>query len=110
MKRLLISALSAAALAVAGLSAAEPTYPFRDPALGFEARIDDLMARLTLDEKVAMMNYKSPAIERLGIPAYNWWNEGLHGVARTGEHVTSFPQAIGMAATFDSEGIRRVGE
>lgn len=110
MKRLLISALSAAALAVAGLSAAEPTYPFRDPALGFEARIDDLMARLILDEKVAMMNYKSTAIERLGIPAYNWWNEGLHGVARTGEHVTSFPQAIGLAATFDSEGIRRVGE
>lgn len=110
MKRLLITALSAAAIAVADLPASEPAYPFRNPELGFETRINDLMARLTLDEKVALMNYRSPEIERLGIPAYNWWNEGLHGVARTGEHVTSFPQAIGLAATFDSEGIRRVGE
>lgn len=110
MKRLLITALSAAAIAVADLPATEPALPFRNPELGFETRLDDLMARLTLDEKVALMNYRSPAIERLGIPAYNWWNEGLHGVARTGEHVTSFPQAIGMAATFDSEGVRRAGE
>jgi beta-glucosidase len=65
-----------------------------------ERRIDDLISRMTLEEKVSQLGNKSAAIPRLGVPAYNWWNEGLHGVARAG-YATVFPQAIGMAATFD---------
>lgn len=59
-----------------------------------------LVSQMTLEEKMSQMVYQSPAIERLGIPAYNWWNEALHGVARAGV-ATVFPQAIGLAATFD---------
>ncbi|MBO5088530.1 MAG: glycoside hydrolase family 3 protein, partial [Lachnospiraceae bacterium] len=62
----------------------------------------ELVSQMTVEEKISQMLYKSPAIERLGIPAYNWWNEALHGVARAGV-ATIFPQAIGMAATFDKE-------
>ena len=85
----------------------EYDFPFRDPSLSTEQRIDDLLGRLTLKEKASLMLYNSPAIARLGIPAYNWWNECLHGVARSGE-ATVFPQAIGMAATFDDELVFRV--
>ncbi len=84
-------------------------YPFQNPALPVDERIDDLIGRLTLKEKASLMLYNSPAIERLGIPAYNWWNECLHGVARAGE-ATVFPQAIGLAATFDDDLIFRVAD
>lgn len=82
-------------------------YPFRDINLSIDDRINDLIGRLTLEEKVSMMMYDSPPIKRLGIPRYNWWNESLHGVARAGR-ATVFPQAIGMGATFDDELIFRV--
>ena len=62
----------------------------------------ELVSKMTIAEKMSQLRYDSPEIARLGIPAYNWWNEGLHGVARAGT-ATSFPQAIGMAATFDEE-------
>lgn len=68
----------------------------------FEERARELVSKMTLAEKVSQMQYNSPAIERLGIPAYNWWNECLHGVARSGT-ATVFPQAIGMAASFNPE-------
>lgn len=84
------------------LNAQSPEYPFRDSNLPKEQRIDDLLGRLTLEEKIAMMQNSSKGVERLGIPDYNWWNEALHGVARAGV-ATVFPQAIGMAATFDPE-------
>ena len=61
-----------------------------------------LVSQMTIDEKISQMLYESPAIERLGIPEYNWWNEALHGVARAGV-ATVFPQAIGLAAAFDAE-------
>src|SRR5208282_3073195 len=61
---------------------------------------DDLISRMTLEEKIDQLGHIAPAIPRLRVPAYNWWNEGLHGVARAGI-ATVFPQAIGMAATFD---------
>jgi beta-glucosidase len=81
--------------------------PFRDPSLPIDARVHDLIGRLTLQEKVYQMLNSSPAIPRLNIPAYNWWSEALHGVARSGV-ATVFPQAIGMAATFDDSLIFQV--
>ncbi len=72
-------------------------------------RAEELVARMTVEEKATQLRYDSPAIPRLGVPAYNWWNEGLHGVARAGV-ATSFPQAIGMAASFDSGLLREMGE
>lgn len=68
----------------------------------FLERAKELVSKMTLEEKMAQMRYEAPAIERLGVPAYNWWNECLHGVARAGA-ATVFPQAIGMAASFDDE-------
>jgi len=76
--------------------------PFRDPSLPIAERVDDLVSRMTLQEKVEQMMQAAPAIPRLGVPAYNWWSEGLHGVANTG-YATVFPQAIGMAASFDPD-------
>lgn len=75
-------------------------FPFLNTALSMEARVDDLVSRMTLDEKISQMMNDAPAIERLGVPRYNWWSEGLHGVARAGL-ATVFPQAIGMGATWD---------
>lgn len=85
-------------------------YPFRDPGLPIEKRVNDLVSRLTLEEKVSQMLNSTPAIDRLGIPAYDWWNECLHGVARTPFNVTSYPQAIGMAATFDEDAMKKMGD
>lgn len=82
-------------------------YSFQNPELPVDERIEDLLSQLMVEEKIAQLNYDAPAIERLGIPAYNWWNEALHGVARAGK-ATVFPQAIGMGATFDSTLIYRV--
>ena len=72
-------------------------------------RARELVGKMTLEEKAEQLSYGAPAIERLGVPAYNWWNEGLHGVARAGV-ATMFPQAIGMGATFDTELVGQVGD
>lgn len=85
-------------------------YPFQNPTLSISARANDLISRLTLEEKVNQMLNSTPAIERLGIPPYDWWNECLHGVARTEYHTTSYPQAIGMAATFDVMAMKLMGD
>ncbi len=69
----------------------------------------ELVAKMTLEEKASQLRYNSPSIKRLGVPDYNWWNEALHGVARAGV-ATSFPQAIGMAATFDTDVIKQVAD
>jgi beta-glucosidase len=81
--------------------------PYLNPALPLDERADDLVSRMTLVEKIGQMLYEAPAIERLGIPEYNWWNECLHGVGRAGV-ATVFPQAIGLAATWDDDLVRRV--
>jgi beta-glucosidase len=73
---------------------------FRNTQLTVQARVNDLLKQLTPEEKISLLGYNSKAVDRLGIPAYNWWNEALHGVARAGR-ATVFPQAIGMAATFN---------
>ena len=83
-------------------------YPFRNPDISIEVRVDDLINRLTLEEKVAQLNYDAPAINRLAIPAYNWWNECLHGVARAGK-ATVFPQALGMAASWNRQLLSEIG-
>lgn len=88
----------------------ENDYPFQNPSLSIEARVNDLVSRLTLEEKVAQMLNSAPAIPRLNIPSYDWWNEVLHGVARTPYRVTVFPQAIGMAATFDTTSLFQMAD
>ncbi|HET6977048.1 MAG TPA: glycoside hydrolase family 3 C-terminal domain-containing protein, partial [Pyrinomonadaceae bacterium] len=91
-------------LIVVGLatSHAQTQPPYKNPNLPIEARVNDLVSRMTLEEKVLQMQNGAPAIERLGVPAYDWWNEALHGVARAG-YATVFPQAIGLAATWDTK-------
>ncbi|MEV7140129.1 glycoside hydrolase family 3 C-terminal domain-containing protein [Streptomyces tauricus] len=85
------------------------TPPFRDSQLPFAKRIDDLLSRLTLDERVAMLHQFGPAVERLGIAAFRTGQEALHGVAWMGP-ATVFPQAVGLGATWNEELVRRVGE
>ncbi|MBN2612927.1 MAG: glycoside hydrolase family 3 C-terminal domain-containing protein [Bacteroidales bacterium] len=80
---------------------------WKNPTLTADERVKDLLSRMTLEEKISQMTNHSTAIERLGIPEYDWWNECLHGVARAGK-ATVFPQAIGLAATFDEDLIFRV--
>ncbi len=85
----------------------EPKEIYLDPTQPIEQRVQDLLGRLTLEEKIGQMLNASPAIPRLGIPAYDYWSEALHGVARNGR-ATVFPQAIGMAASWDPDLIERV--
>ena len=68
-----------------------------------------LVSQMTVEEAASQLRYDAPAIERLGVPAYNWWNEALHGVARAGT-ATMWPQAIGVAATFDPALVRELGD
>ncbi len=82
--------------------------PYQDPKLPAQERADDLVSRMTLEEKTSEMINSSAAVPRLGVPAYDWWNEGLHGVARSG-YATMFPQAIGMAAMWDAAEIGKIG-
>jgi beta-glucosidase len=91
------------------LQAQQPFFPFRDATLTQQARVADLLSRLTPEEKISLLGFGSQAVERLGIPAYNWWNEALHGVARAGK-ATVFPQAIGMAASFNQELMYQVAD
>ena len=104
-KASLHSVLAVCCLAVARTAAAQqptdqPLY-LAGPQIPLEQRVDSLIASMTLEEKASQLGNVAPAIPRLQLPRYNWWNEGLHGVARAGV-ATVFPQAIGMAATFDA--------
>ncbi|MGQ8336215.1 glycoside hydrolase family 3 C-terminal domain-containing protein [Sunxiuqinia sp. A32] len=81
---------------------AQPTFPFQNTDLTIEERVEDLVSRLTVQEKIDQLLYEAPAIERLGVPEYNWWNECLHGVGRAG-YATVFPQSISIAASWDKK-------
>src|SRR5262245_23276573 len=91
------------------LTIGQTTPAYKDPSLSIEKRVDDLVSRMTLEEKVSQMMNSAAAIERLGIPPYDWWNEALHGVARAG-YATVFPQAIGLAATWDTKLMQQIGD
>ena len=97
MKKQLITTLMALFTMGAG---AQNMLPYQNPNLSAEERADDLISRLTIEEKTALMMDQSPAIERLGIPSFQWWNEALHGVGRNG-YTTVFPITMGMAASWD---------
>ncbi|HUI44113.1 MAG TPA: glycoside hydrolase family 3 C-terminal domain-containing protein [Terriglobia bacterium] len=101
------NALQAQSASAPGAAPEKP--PYFNPSLPIARRVNDLVARMTLEEKVRQMQHTAPAIPRLGVPAYDWWNEALHGVARSG-FATVFPQAIGMAATWDAPLVHREGE
>ncbi len=105
MKKLLLN-LALIATTGALLTACNTKEPYKNPKLSAEERAADLVTRLTLEEKAALMQDESAAVERLGIQRYGWWNEALHGVARAGK-ATVFPQAIGMAATWDDNAVYR---
>src|SRR5262252_3556054 len=90
-------------------AAARAQAQYLDPSLPAERRAADLVSRMTLEEKVLQMQNNAPAIPRLNVPAYEWWNEALHGVARAGQ-ATVFPQAIGLAATFDTALMHRIAD
>ena len=100
---------SAAVLLVCCVNVASGQFVFRDQKAPMDARVNDLLHTLMLKEKIAMLGNTSPAIDRLNIPAYNWWNESLHGIARAGE-ATVFPQAIGMAATFNDSLLQQAAD
>ena len=82
-------------------------FPFQDIALTVDERVEDLLSRLTLEEKISMMEHRNPAIPSLGLPAYSWWNEALHGVGRNGL-ATVWPMPIALAATFDEALVQQV--
>jgi beta-glucosidase len=99
-------------MTLCGISAAAQSQNsfFSNTSLSPAQRAEEIVARLTLEEKAAQMIDNAPAIERLGIPAYHWWNECLHGVARTEYPVTSYPQAIAMAATWNREALNKMAD
>src|SRR5574344_17208 len=102
-KQTILSALFFCALTI------NAQLPYQNIHLSPEERATDLCGRLTLDEKATLMCNASPAIARLGIPSFEWWSEGLHGVGRNG-YATVFPATIGMAASFDDELLYRIYE
>jgi beta-glucosidase len=110
IKKHTFKAIGIVALSAFSYVAYAQTQPvYKDEQQPLNNRVKSLISTLTLEEKVSLLGYRSKAVDRLGIPAYNWWNEGLHGVARAGE-ATVFPQAIGMAATFNESLIHQVGD
>lgn len=106
MKKLtLLCTLLAAGLLT--LRAQAPLLPFQDTSLSINQRVDDLLGRLTLDEKMALMEHANPGVPRLGLKPYSWWNEALHGVGRNG-YATVYPMPVALAATFDTRLVNEV--
>src|SRR4051794_20331112 len=110
MRKFIAGLLAATVTVSAAVATAAPiaSKPYLNPSLTPEARAADLVRRMTLEEKASQLVNHARAIPRLGIPAYDWWSEALHGVLTKG--TTVFPEPIGLAATFDTEGIHRMAE
>ncbi len=89
------------------ISAQQKTFAYKNQNLSIDKRVDDLLKQLTIEEKISLLGFESKAVKRLDIPQYNWWNESLHGVARAGK-ATVFPQALGMAASFNDNLLNEV--
>jgi beta-glucosidase len=107
LQRLAALLLALSVISSAAIAQSQKTLPYLDPSLPNQQRVDDLVSRMTLDEKVAQLINTTPAIPRLDVPAYDYWSEGLHGIARSG-YATMFPQAIGMAATWDAPLVNQI--
>src|SRR4051794_38948450 len=105
ISRFMLSAL----FAFIGFAFAQNSPLYKNPDAPLDKRVEDLLGRMTLEEKASQMVFDSTAIDRLDVPAYNWWNEALHGVARAGV-ATVFPEAIGMAASWDTDLFHRVAD
>ena len=103
MKKLLLTAL----LTIGTSALMAQMLPYQNPSLPVDQRVEDLLGRLTLEEKTQLMMNGSPAIERLGIKSFDWWSEALHGIGRNG-YATVFPQCIGMACSFDNALLSRI--
>ena len=112
MARALLAVMMTCGLILPGNAQTKPensSPAYLNTSLPVEKRVDDLVSRMTLEEKVRQMQHTAPEIPRLGVPSYDWWSEALHGVARSG-YATVFPQAIGMAATWDHNLVFREGQ
>jgi beta-glucosidase len=103
-----LSAIAFLALSAASFGQQPANAPYLDPTLSPEKRAADLVSRMTLEEKVLQMQNSAPAIPRLGVPVYNWWNEALHGVAQ--HRATVFPEPIGLGASFDPELVHKMAD
>lgn len=108
--RKLAKSLFVGAAMLATMVSAQTPLPYKNSQLPIDVRVNDLVSRMTLKEKVSLMMYNAPQIDRLEIPAYNWWNECLHGIARSEEKTTVFPQPIGLAATFNPKELQKSAE
>ena len=108
MRKILLNLMLAGALAASCAPKVNYDYPFQNPKLPVEERVENLLSLLTPEEKVGLMMNKSVSVDRLGIPAYNWWSEACHGVVAS--DYTVYPQNIGLAATFDAEQMRHIYE
>ena len=108
--RKLAKSLFVGAAMLATMVSAQTPLPYKNSQLPIDVRVNDLVSRMTLKEKVSLMMYNAPQIDRLEIPAYNWWNECLHGIARSEEKTTVFPQPIGLATTFNPKELQKSAE
>ena len=108
MKRILLTFALASILLPAQAQKKTYDFPFQDPSLPMEERIDDLLSLLTPEEKIGLLMNKSISVDKLGIPSYNWWSEACHGVRADG--YTVYPQTIAMGASFDADLVYRIYE
>jgi len=107
MKRLLLILLASTIYCIIPLIGFTQQYPFQDTTLDIETRVNDLIGRLTIDEKLSLLEHQNPAIPHLGLKPYSWWNEALHGVGRNGT-ATVWPMPIALAASFDSKMVENI--
>ena len=109
MRRVIFLLAILSGFALSAQERISPRFMYQDTNLPLEERVSMLVSEMTLEEKIAQLLFTAPAIDRLGVPAHNWWNEALHGVARAG-YATVFPQSITIAASWDKDLMFRVAD